>query len=132
MTSPLVFVAIALAGGLGAALRLVVDGLVRSVISRPGRPRAWAGFPAGTAVINVTGSFALGLLTGLAASHGLPREWLLIAGGGLVGGYTTFSTASVETVRLLLEGRWRAGLLNGGGVLVLSVGAALLGLVVGG
>ena len=128
MTSPLLFLAIAAAGGLGAALRLLVDGAVRSASLRA----RWLPFPLATTVINVTGSFGLGLLTGLAASAGMPHEWLLVGGGGLMGGYTTFSTASVETVRLLGGRRWAAGLLAGVGMLVLSVAAALLGLVVGG
>lgn len=123
MTTPALFVPIAVAGGLGAALRLVVDGAVRSRWTLP--------FPLATLIINVTGSFALGLLTGLADSAGLPREWLLIAGGGLLGGYSTFSTASVETVRLVAEKRWVAGLANGVGMLVLAVGTGVLGLILG-
>jgi len=133
MTGPLVFVAIALAGGVGAALRLVVDGMVRSAIAARTRADSTARrLPFGTALINVTGSFALGLLTGLASTSGVSHEVLLVAGGGLIGGYTTFSTASVETARLLAEGRRGAGVLNVVGVLVLSVGAAVLGVALGG
>jgi CrcB protein len=133
MTGPLVFVAIALAGGVGAALRLVVDGMVRSAIAARTRTESTARrLPLGTALINVTGSFVLGLLTGLASTGGVSHEVLLVVGGGLIGGYTTFSTASVETVRLLAEGRRGAGLLNVVGVLVLSVGAAVLGVAIGG
>lgn len=123
MTSPTLFLAIAAAGGVGAALRLIVDGTIRSTWKLP--------FPLATIIINVTGSFVLGLLTGLADTAGLPREWLLIAGGGLMGGYTTFSTASVETVRLMAEKRWAAGLINGAGMLLLAVGAGVLGITIG-
>jgi CrcB protein len=133
VTGPLVFVAIALAGGAGAALRLVVDGVVRSVVAARARPgSAVRSLPLGTALINVTGSFALGLLTGSASAGGVSHEVLLVVGGGLIGGYTTFSTASVETVRLLAEGRRGAGVLNVVGVLALSVGAAVLGVALGG
>jgi CrcB protein len=133
MTGPLVFVAIALAGGAGAALRLVIDGVVRSVVAARTRPGSAArSLPLGTALINVTGSFALGLLTGWASTGGVSHEVLLVVGGGLLGGYTTFSTASVETVRLLTEGRRGAGVLNVVGVLALSVGAAVLGVALGG
>jgi CrcB protein len=135
VTGPLVFVAIALAGGAGAALRLVVDGVVRSVVAARTRPgSAVRSLPLGTALINVTGSFALGLLTGSASASagGVSHEVLLVVGGGLIGGYTTFSTASVETVRLLAEGRRGAGVLNVVGVLALSVGAAVLGVAIGG
>lgn len=124
MTGPLVFAAICIAGGLGAALRFYLDGAVRSVVR--------VAFPVATLLINVTGSFGLGLLTGLAGSAGLPHDWLLILGGGVMGGYTTFSTASVETMRLVEARRYGAAALNGVGMLVLAVAAAGLGLVVGG
>lgn len=117
--TPGLFVLVALAGGVGAVLRFVVDGLVRDLVG--GR------LPWGTALINVSGSFVLGLLTGL-AGHGLPEAVLVVVGTGLLGGYTTFSSASVETVRLLQQRRIGASLLYGLGVLVLSVAAALTGL----
>jgi CrcB protein len=121
--APWLFAAAALAGGVGAALRLLVDGVVRAAV--PTR------LPLATAVINVGGSFVLGLLTGLAASSALAPGWLLVLGGGLMGGYTTFSTASVETVRLLAERRWGPGLGYGLGVLVLAVAAGVLGVLLG-
>ncbi|MFT2707594.1 fluoride efflux transporter FluC [Clavibacter zhangzhiyongii] len=123
MTGPLVFALICVAGGIGAALRLVVDGAVKG--------RVGAGYPWGTTVINVTGSFGLGLLTGAAAHAGLPHDLLLILGGGLMGGYTTFSTASLETVRLAQAGRLGAALANGLGMLVACIAAAGLGLALG-
>ena len=59
------------------------------------------------------------------------RPWQLVVGTGLLGGYTTFSTASVETVQLLDERRWRAALVNGFGVLIIATLAAGLGYLVG-
>ena len=88
-------------------------------------------FPIGTTIINVTGSFLLGLVTGLALAHGLPPEWRAILGTGFLGGYTTFSTASYETVRLAQQRRYRAALVNGVGMLVLALAAAGLGPVAG-
>ena len=70
-------------------------------------------------------------LTGLALGHMLSAEWLLVLGGGLLGGYTTFSTASVETVRLLQQRRYLPALAVGLGMLVASVAAAGLGLWLG-
>ncbi|MCU1586160.1 MAG: hypothetical protein JWM49_2716 [Microbacteriaceae bacterium] len=118
--TPLAFLLISIAGGLGSALRLLVDGLVKA--------RLKIRFPVGTTIINVTGSFLLGLITGLATAAVLPAEWQLIIGTGLLGGYTTFSTASFESVRLIQDRRYAAGLLNSVGMLVAAVGAALLGL----
>ena len=122
--TPLVFTAIAVAGGFGAALRMLLDGLVRS--------RLTGAVPWGTILINISGSLALGFLTGLTAHHLLPEVWHLIIGTGFLGGYTTFSTASVETVRLVQERRWAVSLFNALGTLVLATGAAGLGLWLGG
>lgn len=121
--SPGVFLALAVAGGLGAILRFVVDGAVRA---------RWPGaFPSGTALINVTGSFVLGWLTGLGTSGSLPHAWVLVVGTGAMGGYTTFSTASVETVRLAQTRRYGLALANGLGVMLLALAAAWAGLRLG-
>lgn len=122
--TPLLFVALSLAGGLGAATRLTVDGIVRARFAVP--------YPVGTTVINVSGSLLLGLVTGLALGQVIAPEWRLVLGTGFLGGYTTFSTASYETVRLLSDGRRWASLANGVGMLVASVAAAALGLWLGG
>lgn len=119
----LTLVLVSVAGGLGAAARLVLDGVI-SVTFR-------SAYPLGTTVINVTGSLLLGLITGLAISHGLPEQWHLILGSGFLGGYTTFSTASFETVRLLQAGRYGSAVVNGLGMLVFSVLAAAAGLWLG-
>ncbi|MHA7986169.1 fluoride efflux transporter CrcB [Rathayibacter sp. CAU 1779] len=121
--NPGIFVALCLAGGVGAALRFVVDGLVRS--------RARSPFPWGTAVINVSGSFILGLLTGLAVSALLTPQWVLVLGTGMMGGYTTFSTASIETVRLIQEREWVMAFSNGILVLVATVAVGFGGLWLG-
>jgi len=122
--TPLVFTGIAVAGGFGAALRMLLDGFVKS--------RLTGAMPWGTILINVSGSLVLGFLTGLAAGRLLPETWHLIIGTGFLGGYTTFSTASVETVRLAQERRWTASLANALGTLALATGAAGLGLWLGG
>lgn len=122
--SAVVFVCVALAGGVGAACRLILDGVLRSRF--PGR------IPRGTVVINISGSFLLGLAAGAAAAGFLPAALYSVVGAGFMGGYTTFSTASFETVRLFQQGYWRLGLVNGFGVLVTAVAAAGLGLLVGG
>jgi len=121
--TPLLFVAVALAGGAGAALRLFLDGVVRA--------RVTTALPVGTLLINVLGSLLLGLITGLTLAAWLPEAWHLVLGGGLMGGFTTFSTASVETVRLAQDRRSLSALVNGLGMLVLAVSCAFLGLWLG-
>ena len=122
--TPLVFIAVAAAGGLGASSRMLIDGLIKSRVS--------TALPWGTIIINVSGSLVLGLLTGLAGANLLPEAWHLVLGTGFLGGYTTFSTASFETIRLLQERRWVAGLVNGLGTLVFATTAAAIGLWLGG
>ena len=118
--SPLLFAAVSVSGGIGATLRFVLDGVIRSLTH--------SAAPWGTISINISGSFLLGILTSLAAGSILPEQWLAIFGAGFLGGYTTFSTASVETVRLVMAGESRASVLSGAGTLIGSVSAAGLGL----
>ena len=107
------------AGGKGGGRRRILD--------RGLNERIRSGYPVGTTVINVTGSFLLGLLTGLATSQAMPRQWQLVVGTGLLGGYTTFSTASFETVRLIEDRRYVAAACNGLGMLIVCTAAAALG-----
>jgi CrcB protein len=112
---------VAVAGAAGALARFVVDGAVKA---------RWAtAFPAATLLINVTGSLLLGVLTGLALFHGEPSSVKAIAGTGFCGGYTTFSTASFETIRLVQQGRGGLAALNAVGTLGLTVLAGAAGLV---
>ncbi len=115
---------VALAGGVGAALRFVLDGVVRTHVRTP--------YPLATMLINVSGSLVLGVVVGATAQAALTRSWHDVLGTGLLGGYTTFSTASVESVRLARGGRPVAAVLHGAGMLVASLVAALLGLALGG
>lgn len=121
--SVLVWLAMAGAGGVGAAARLMVDGLVRNKIR--------IGYPLGTTIINISGSFLLGFITGLTLSTVLSPDLKTVLGTGLMGGYTTFSTASFETIRLLQERRWGAALANGVGMLAVSIAVAYVGLWLG-
>lgn len=112
---------VALAGGLGAGARFVVDGL----ITEHGR----RSLPVATLLINVLGSMLLGVLAGWLGTGDLAARAIL--GVGLLGGFTTFSTASVELVRLLRAERPWAAVLLALMMLVLSLAAAILGLAVG-
>ena len=111
---------VGLAGSLGAVARFVVDGSVRARID--------SRLPVGTLLINTTGSLLLGILTGLVLFHGAPSTLTLVAGTGFCGGYTTFSTASFETVRLLQIGEYRAAGANLAATVAGTLAAAGAGL----
>lgn len=121
--TPVIFVVLALAGGVGAVARFGIDSLIRAHTEGP--------VPLGTVVINLSGSLALGMVTGVVGAHAVPEAWQLVLGVGFLGGYTTFSTASVETVELCRRGYWRLALVTGVGVLLGGTGLAALGLLIG-
>ena len=110
---------VALAGGAGAAARFWVDGTIRAR-----RPSV---LPVATLVINVTGSLLIGLVAGATLSLGLPATWRLLLATGFCGGYTTFSTAMVETVRLAEAGEARRAVVNALATLTVTVAAAAVG-----
>ena len=119
----MILLGLILAGAGGALLRYEVELHVRR--------RLGPDFPYGTLLINVSGSFALGLLTGLAEHQGAPAALVTVLGTGLLGAYTTFSTFTVDSVGLVQRGRVGATAVNIGASVVLGLGAAALGLVVG-
>jgi CrcB protein len=121
--SALLLAAVAVAGGLGAAARFALDGVVRS--------RFPGSLPVGTILINLSGSLLLGLLTGFVSAAVLPEALRAVAGTGFLGGYTTFSAASLETVRLAEGRRPVLAVLNGIVVPLAAVLLATAGLAVG-
>lgn len=115
---PLVLIAIG--GAAGAVSRYLVDTWVSG--------RAGFGFPWGTFVVNISGSFLLGLLFALAIERNvLPPGIRMPLMVGFLGAYTTFSTLMLETWRLIEGGAYPAALLNLAG----SAAAGMLALVVG-
>ncbi len=106
--------AVAAGGSVGAPARFLADRLVAD--------RVETDFPLGTYLVNMSGALLLGLLTGLGLAHHLPPTVEALLGTGFCGAYTTFSTWTYETVRLLIEGELRAGMLN----VVASLGIGLL------
>lgn len=116
------FVALVAGGGLGAGARYLMDGAVMK-----GRKDA---FPLGILVVNIVGSFVLGLLTGLGAA--VAPAWMAILGVGVLGGFTTFSAVAVETVLLAQRGRRDWAWANLLGTAIFAIVAAALGIMVGG
>jgi len=114
------YLAISIGAVLGANLRFLIGGWVYD--------RAGDGFPWATLLINVSGSFALGVVITLVSERvpdpGWVRTGLAI---GFLGSFTTFSTFSYETVALIREGAWAAA----AGNVIGSVAACLVGVYLG-
>jgi fluoride exporter len=111
---------VALAGGAGAVLRAL---LIHHVSVRRDDP-----LPVGTMLVNASGSLLLGILTGLSLYHGLGSHLLAVIGVGLCGGYTTWSTASWETIHLLHIGHRTEALVYTVGGLAVCLAAAAGGI----
>ncbi len=118
--SPLAWVGFVAAAAVGAPLRYLVDGYIGD--------RVEGSFPWGTFVVNASGSLVFGVLTGVALYHAFPHTPKVILGTGFCGSYTTFSTFSFETVRLVEEGAVGQAMRNALGSLIVCAGAAALGL----
>ncbi len=121
------YLAVALGGALGTVGRYYLSGAVASAFGET--------FPWGTLIINVTGSFIIGLFAVLTGPDGrylvgsVTRQFVMI---GLCGGYTTFSSFSLQTLNLLRDGEWLGAGWNIIGSVVLCllfvwIGAALAG-----
>jgi CrcB protein len=118
------FLLVCLGGAVGTAARYGVGSLAL---------RWWgAGFPYGTLIVNVTGSFLIGLIQQMAWSTlAIPETVRLVLTVGVMGGFTTYSSFSYETLRLIEEGSW---LQAGANVLLttgLCLGVCALGLMLG-
>lgn len=116
------YLAVMFGGALGTGLRLFLSGLLAA--------RYGETFPVGTLVVNISGSFVIGLYVALTGPEGaflatpLSRQFVTI---GVIGGFTTFSSFSLQTLNLLADGDWLRGALN----VLLSVVLCLLGVWVG-
>lgn len=110
-----------IAGGIGAALRFLVDRAVSRLNTR---------IPCGTIVVNLTGSFLMGLVAGAFWWCGLSGMWRQVVGTGLLGGYTTFSTACVETVQLVMQRCYMRAFIHAFGMLLLCLAGLGAGLTI--
>ncbi|MFP3713369.1 fluoride efflux transporter CrcB [Puerhibacterium sp. TATVAM-FAB25] len=122
MTGPLAFLLVALGGGVGAAARFVVADAIRA--------RRATAVPWGTVTVNAVGSLVIGVVAGAVLTAGADglEPWRLLLATGLCGGFTTFSTATVEAVTLLRGGHPGRALATTAAHLLLSLAGVALGL----
>ncbi len=117
-------IAIAAGGAIGAVLRFWMSSATYAVLGRD--------FPYGTLMVNVVGSLLMGLLSVLLIERmSLGPEWRAAILVGLLGGFTTFSTFSIETLNLIELGAHGKALANMALSIMLCVGAAWIGVVAG-
>lgn len=117
-------VLVGVGGFAGAISRYLVDGFVSD--------RTGGGFPWGTLVINVSGTFLLGLLFAMTTERAiLPAEIRGPVMIGFIGAYTTFSTYLLESWRLIEDGAWPTALANLGGSIAIGLFAVAAGMIIG-
>lgn len=123
MSSMLPYLLVASGGALGSVARFALSRWVGGLVDTP--------FPLGTFVINVGGSFLLGVVGALVADRAVASADAvrLALGIGFLGGFTTFSTFEFETHALLLEGAWLIAAANMCLSLVLGLIAVRVGIV---
>jgi CrcB protein len=113
------FLLVALGGGLGAAGRYGVS------LAMPLKPGEW---PWATFCVNVVGSLAIGVLAGWLSTRGDAGEpWRLFLGVGVLGGFTTFSAYSLETLRMVERGEWPMAIMYVLGSVLAGLAAVAIG-----
>jgi len=114
---------VALGGAIGSAARYLVGAFVAN--------RFGPDFPWGTFIVNVSGSFLIGVILSLVGGGQLPAGARLFLAIGVMGGYTTFSTYSNETLQLIQGGEFGAATFNALGQVVAGLVGVYLGVVLG-
>lgn len=116
-----VLVAVALGGALGSLARYAVASLIQSA--------AWPGFPWGIFIVNISGGFLMGVIAELAALRiSMTPEVRAFLTVGILGGYTTFSTFSLDSALLIERGAYASAAAYMAGSAILSVAALFAGL----
>jgi CrcB protein len=116
--------AVVAGAGIGGGLRYILSSWIAE--------RWGASFPWATFLVNISGAFLLGVVVGLSVERSLiPPAWRLFLGVGILGGYTTFSTLSYESIALMQRGLVMQGALNMFGSAVAGLAAVVAGILVG-
>lgn len=117
------FLMVCLGGAFGTGARYLFGGWAQRALG--------TGFPYGTLIINMLGSFLLAVIMVLSLEVGLiPANARVVLATGVMGGFTTYSTFNYETLKLLQTGSVAIGALNVAGTVVGCLVAGVLGLVV--
>ncbi len=115
---------IILAIGTGSFL----GGILRYALTQFVQEKYASAFPYGTFLVNMIGCFLIGLVFGLTDRGSLNPEWKLFLATGLIGGFTTFSAFSNETIELLRSGHFGSAALYIAGSLIAGLAVTFLGM----
>jgi len=124
------YLIIGLGWALGSMLRFGVALWIDTAVTNPGATKAGPIFPWGVIIVNITGCFVIGFIATISSTEGrlmispLARQFIMI---GILGGYTTFSSFSLQTLQLAQDGQWGAAAAN----VLLSVVLCLVGVWLG-
>ena len=118
-------------GFLFVCLGAVIGAPARYLMDRAVQVRHDTVVPWGTLLVNLTGSFVLGVLTGLAAGHTFSPELVLLIGTGFCGTFTTYSAFAYETLRLVETGQRLQAFVNITVSITGGLGAAVIGYSLG-
>lgn len=105
-----------------AGLGSFIGGAMRYLISLPFQNRLIFSFPFGTLIANILGCFLIGILFGISEKSLLPADTRIFLATGILGGFTTLSSFSLETVEMLRDGYLMKGIVY----ILISVGVGLL------
>tara|TARA_B100000609_G_C17072560_1_gene359904 strand:- start:237 stop:611 length:375 start_codon:yes stop_codon:yes gene_type:complete len=114
---------VGIGGFFGAISRYKLGGWVHQILDKHG-------FPYGTITVNIVGCFLIGLIAGLVLNKGIiPKQMEILVVTGFLGGFTTFSAFSLETLKLMQTGHYLNALLNVLISVVLGLLAAWIGML---
>ncbi len=114
---------VASGGAVGALLRYLMTSGISSWMGRD--------FPYGTITVNIAGSFLIGMFTTVLCQNAMEPQLKLLLITGLLGGFTTFSTFSLDTINLIASGCWLKTFFYIAGSLILSLTATFAGIAMG-
>jgi CrcB protein len=98
------YLLVLIGGGIGALLRYITTEFIKSIINIK--------FSVGILFVNCIGAFIIGFLVNLFGNSSIDVKWKLFAITGFLGGYTTFSTYSLETVQYFISGNIKMAFMN--------------------
>ena len=105
-----------------------IGGIGRYLLAQSIQNKALTAFPYGTLTVNIIGCFLIGIVYGIAERSGLSNEWRLFLATGILGGFTTFSAFSYESITLMRDGQAGSALLYIGCSVMLGLLATYIGL----